>query len=109
MSIRTNIEDKQTEIDEERAVSPTGDSAIANDLQGRAAAAVRGDEGAWDNYMKTFAKDSTEMARLQPDPAGVPNSPQNLARAYLIGNGICGPASPGGTELSFTVGDTLDF
>ena len=109
MSIEKNIEDKQTAINAQRAASATGDSAIANDLQVKATAAVQGGTTEWDNYMKEFAKDSSEMARLQPEAGGTPSSPRNLARAYLIGNGICGPASPQGSELSFTVGATLDY
>ena len=109
MSIEKNIEEKQEAIDAERAASPTGDSAIANDLQVKAAAAVQGGTAEWNKYMNEFAKTSDEMARLQPDNASLPSSPRNLARAYLIGNGICGPASPGGTELSYTVGGTLDY
>lgn len=108
MSIRENIEEVQSAIEAERLVSPTGDSAIANALQIKAAAAIMGGENQWNDYMKGFAKTSDEMAKLQPDTDDLPNSPKNLALAYLVGNGNCGPASPGGTQLIFTVGDTLD-
>ena len=108
MSIQKNIEDVQDTINAERAASPTGDSETANNLQVKAAAAVHGGSTEWDDYMNEFAKDHNELALLQPDANDLPNSPKNLALAYLIGNGICGPASPGGTELSFTVGGALD-
>ncbi len=109
MSIESNIADKQSAIDAERATSPTGDSAIANDLQVKASAAVHGGDSEWETYMREFASTTDELARLMPETNDLPTSPRNLARAYLIGNGVCGPASPGGTELSYTVGDTLDF
>ncbi len=109
MSIGKNIVDKQSAIEAQRAASPTGDSTIANDLQVKASAAVHGGTAEWTNYMREFAKTTDEMGRLQPDTNDLPSSPRNLARAYLIGNGVCGPASPGGTELSYTVGDTLDY
>ena len=109
MSIEKNIENKQDAINAERAASATGNSEIANGLQVKAAAAVYGGTPEWDDYMKEFAKTSDEMARLQPETTSLPNSERNLARAYLIGNGICGPASFGGVALSFTVGNKLDY
>lgn len=109
MSIEANIAEKQEAIDKERRNSPTGDSEIANDLQVKASTAVHGGENEWTSYMNEFAKTTEELARLMPETNDLPNSPRNLARAYLIGNGVCGPASPGGTELSYTVGDALDY
>lgn len=108
MSIESNIGAKQAAIDAERASSMTGDSAIANDLQVKAAAAVHGGSSEWTDYMREFATTAEELALLMPETNGLPHSPKNLARTYLVGNGVCGAASPGGTELSFTVGDTLD-
>lgn len=109
MSIETNIQNKQDAINAERAASPTGDSEIANTLQIKAMAAVYGGTTEWGEYMTMFAVTTEEMARLQPGLDDLPSSERNLARAYLLGNGICGPASTGGVELSFTVGNKLDY
>lgn len=109
MSIESNIAAKQAAIDMERATSPTGDSAIANDLQVKAVAAIYGGTFEWEIYMREFATDADELGRLQPETNDSVTSPRNIARTYLVGNGICGPASPGGTELSYTVGDLLDY
>ena len=109
MSIEKNIENKQDAINAERAASATGNSDIANSLQVKATAAVYGGTTEWKNYMQEFAITPEEMGRLQPGAGDLPNSERNLARAYLLGNGICGPASTGGVQLSFTVGNKLDF
>lgn len=109
MSIESNIADKQAAIDNERANSINGESAIANDLQAKAVAAIYGGTFEWEIYMREFATDTSELARLMPETNDSVTSARNIARTYLVGNGICGPASPGGTELSYTVGDLLDY
>lgn len=108
MSIRENIEEVQTTVDQQRS-SSGGNSPMANELQVKAVATILGDAAAWENYMKMFAKDSAELSRLQAEPNTDENFEKNLARSYLIGNGNCGAASPGGTEYLFGVTDTLDY
>lgn len=108
MSIRTNIEEVQTTVDQQRSGSG-GDSPLANELQEKAVATILGGASAWDNYMKKFAKDTDEMNRLRAEPNTDENFEKNLARSYLVGNGNCGAASPDGTEYLFGVTDTLDY
>lgn len=108
MSIRTNIEEIQATVDQQRANSG-GNSTMANDLQKKAVATILGGASAWENYMKTFAKTSAELNRLRAEPNTDEFFERNLARSYLVGNGNCGAASPDGTEYLFGVTDTLDF
>ncbi len=108
MSIRENIEEIQATVDQQRSGSG-GNSPMANDLQKKAVATIMGGAAAWDNYMKSFAKNSIEMNRLRAEPDTDENFEKNLARSYLVGNGNCGAASPDGTEYLFGVTDTLDF
>ena len=72
-------------------------------------ATILGAAAAWEDYMKMFAKDGAELNRLQAEPNTDENFEKNLARSYLVGNGNCGAASPGGTEYLFGVTDTLDY
>lgn len=116
LKISEKIQRIQRIIEEERANSPTNDSPTANDLQVKAAAAIMGGAKYWDPYMEIFAEDAdgklnaADLAKLQPETDAAPHSEKNLARAYLIGNGNCGPASPtaGDNNLMFTVTETLD-
>ena len=108
MSIRTNIEEVQTTVDQQRS-SSGGDSPLANELQLKAVATILGGASAWENYMKKFAKNSAELDRLRAEPNTDEFFERNLARSYLVGNGNCGAASPDGTEYLFGVTDTLDY
>jgi hypothetical protein len=108
MSIRTNIEEVQATVDQQRANSG-GRSSLANELQEKAVATILGGAAAWENYMNAFAKDEKELGRLRAEPNTDENFERNLARSYLVGNGNCGAASPDGTEYLFGVTDTLDY
>ena len=108
MSIRDNIEEIQTLVDQERAASG-GHSATAMELQNKAVAAILGGASAWDEYMKMFSKNNTQLTKLRPEPNTDENFERNLARSYLVGNGNCGAASPDGTEYLFGVTGTLDY
>ncbi len=104
MSIRTNIEEMIKRLDDEKQ---TGGTTIADDMRKKVVRAITGGASQWDDYMKLFAKDESELARLRPDSDDGEVSAKNLARAYLIGNGVCTVLSH--QNLLFTVNDTLDF
>jgi hypothetical protein len=117
LNIENNIKRIKDIIRAEQEASPSGrDSTTANDLQEKAVAAILGGAADWEPYMKVFATDENEvldtaaLARLKPEPntdeAAVK---RNKARAYLIGNGNCGPNSVLGQSMDFGVGSLLDF
>jgi hypothetical protein len=116
LRIRQNIKRIQEKTKLEQEASEDGKtSQTALDLQVKAVAAILGGAADWEPYMTVFATDENNvldtdaLARLRPEPNTVANSERNKARAYLIGNGNCGPLSVDGPDMEFGVGDNLDF
>ena len=114
--IRHNIKKIQEKIKQEQDASDDGrTSQTANDLQEKAVAAILGGAPEWEPYMMIFATDEKgylhedALARLRPEPNTEESASRNKARAYLIGNGNCGPMSVDGVDMEFGVGDQLDF
>ncbi|HVE59418.1 MAG TPA: hypothetical protein VNB22_21590 [Pyrinomonadaceae bacterium] len=114
--IRDNIKRIQEKIKLEQEASDDGKtSQTANDLQEKAVAAILGGAAEWEPYMVIFATDEKgflhedALARLRPECHTGESVSRNKARAYLIGNGNCGPMSVDGPDMEFGVGDTLDF
>ena len=98
MAIKKKIKEKIEEMEK--------DGAVRLDVQQKAVAAILGgaDSDEWVVYMSQFAEDDADLKILMPEDNGDPNNFQrNLARAYLVGNGNCGAASPG------IIGGGLDF
>ena len=62
---------------------------VSNDVRGKARAAIHGGVVQYVQYMKLFATNDEELARLLPleDPI---DAVREEARAYLIRNGVCG-------------------
>jgi hypothetical protein len=104
MSIQEKIKAVQDKINEQRLASGGVSSAKAVEVQEAAAAAILlGGEKIRD-YMRIFTQDEEELAKMMPDPAKPPHKGKNLARAYLMGDGNCGPASPQGPGLGLLFG-----
>lgn len=114
--IRDNIKRIQEKIKKEQDASADGrTSKTANELQEMAVAAILGGAADWEPYMTVFATDENgflhedALARLRPERNSEESAARNKARAYLIGNGNCGPMSVDGVDMDFGVGDNLDF
>ena len=114
--IRDNIKRIQEQIKQEQDESDDGrTSQTANDLQEKAVAAILGGAADWELYMMIFATDEKgllhedALARLRPERHSEESASRNKARAYLVGNGNCGPMSVDGVDMEFGVGDHLDF
>ena len=120
MAISDNIREVMDKIQQEHA---TGSTPTGDEVRRRAYAAIM--KGAnsieWKDYMRLFAKNEAELAKLMPEResssgsgsgsgSGYDNevSHRNLARVYLLGNGPCGSDSPTGAPLDFGVGTVLD-
>ena len=101
MTIKANIEAKierlQQEKEEMLALEPPDQiGPEATEMKNLAIAAVLGDRDAFIAYMKLFATNDQELARLIPTD-GTQNDPvKREARAYLVSNAICAPATATG-------------
>jgi hypothetical protein len=122
MSIRANIEKVMGKIQAENAEIENfevgdADSVVARPrisetgkiVRQKAVAAIKSGEGspAWEEYMKMFAADERELARLLPADATKDVFDMDVARTYLVGNGTCG-AETTGFHLIEGVDDKLD-
>ncbi|HEX8399865.1 MAG TPA: hypothetical protein VF644_20715 [Pyrinomonadaceae bacterium] len=120
MAISDNIKEVMAKIQQEHGTSstPTGD-----EVRRKAYAAIMkgSNSNEWKDYMRLFAKNDAELAKLMPEPESSSGSGsgsgsgystdagrRNLARVYLAGNGPCGAESPQGAPLDFGVGTVLD-
>lgn len=101
MSIRSNIEAKATAVG-------GGNTTLGDEIQAKAVAAMKAGQGsgAWQTYMELFSTNATELARLMPTDSTLNVPTFDLARAYLVGNGVCGAATTG--ELLNFIDDKLD-
>ncbi len=101
MSIRSNIEAKASAVG-------GGDTELGDEIQAKSVAAMKGGQGsdAWQTYMEMFSQNSTELARLLPTDSTSNVAQFDLARAYLVGNGVCGAATTG--DLLNFIDDKLD-
>lgn len=102
MSIKNNIEDVMKEIND-------GNTGLAISIQAKAVEAIKAGEGSneWIEYMKLFSKDADQLARLEPTDNTKDDFDMDVARTYLVGNGMCGAATTG-SNLNFGIGEKLD-
>ncbi|MDQ4123189.1 MAG: hypothetical protein M3209_17265 [Acidobacteriota bacterium] len=121
MAISDNIKEVMEKIRQEHG---TGSTPTGDEVRRRAYAAIMkgANSNEWKEYMRLFAKNEAELAKLMPEPesnsgsgsgygSGYNNNDaarRNLARVYLLGNGPCGGDSPTGAPLDFGVGNILD-
>ena len=102
MSIRGNIE---AVIE---AVKIPENIDLGNELQQKAIAAIMAGIGTseWRAYVQLFAKSSEQLARLMGDDRAQTDYMMDVARTYLIGNGVCGAITV--DRLLYGVDDKLD-
>jgi len=110
MTIKANIEEKIEELQVEKEglaeKDPPEIGPKARQLKELAISAVLGDRDAFIAYMKIFAKTDQELARLIPLDGSEDDPDKREARAYLVSNAVCAPATA--TGLIDNVFDRLD-
>lgn len=118
MAISDNISEVMDKIQQEHG---TGSTPTGDEVRRKAYAAIMkgANSNEWKDYMRLFAKNETELAKLMPESESGSGSGsgsgyntdvgrRNLARVYLVGNGPCGADSVTGAPLDFGVGTVLD-
>jgi hypothetical protein len=106
MTIRANIEEVIVEIQKEiEELGPAG-GEFSQEVKLNAIAAILGGDPERVVYMKHYAKTSAELARLVPNGEAEEDPERREARAYLIANAVCAPATA--TGLINNVFDRLD-
>jgi hypothetical protein len=97
MTIKANIEEKILQLQKEKDETPPGQIGPLNkEVKELAIAAVLGEKEDFIAYMKLYAKTPDDLARLIPTD-GTENDPvKREARAYLVSNAICAPATATG-------------
>jgi hypothetical protein len=108
MNIDQNIQAKADAIHAERLahqVDPSVPTPISDEVQSKAVNAILGSITDYVDYMRLFAADEVELARLIPTD-GTTEPERQLARAYLVRNGVCGSGT--GDHLLENVSVTLN-
>ena len=108
MAISDNIRAKMGLIAQENAETE-GESETGKDIATKAIAAIHKGAGSteWKTYMELFAAgNAADLARLIPTDGSENDTAKREARAYLVGNGVCGPGTT--TGLLNTVFKKLD-
>lgn len=113
MTIRANVQaiaDRiQQEIDAKAAApdDPNVTTELTNDVQQKSIRAIFGgyESEDWEAYMRLFATDADELAKLRPTPEM--SDAKRTALAYLVANGMCGTGTTG--ALADNVTDTTDM
>lgn len=95
MSIKENIEEMINILSAEREQigDDTKPHPIADKVRTRATKAILGGVGDRAVYMTMFAKSTEELERLIPTDGTDNDEAKNVARAYLIANGMCAPGT----------------
>jgi hypothetical protein len=91
MAIDDNINQVKLALRAEREAlqnDPAAPTPVANNLRAKAEAAVHGGVVAYVEYMRLFATNAEELARLLPLEQPIDDERQK-ARAYLVRNGVC--------------------
>lgn len=106
MSIKKNIEAVIEKIHQEREEvgDPNKPHKFSDALRTKAMNAIFGNQEAYVIYMQMFAETDEELARLMPaDEAGDDEEKKrNIARAYLVANGMCAPGTGDGLLTNVT-------
>ena len=108
MSIKENIEGVIKILEDERiAINDLSKPhPLSDEFRGKATRAITGSAADWVIYMKQFAKDDQQLARLIPTDGTEKDVIKNTARAYLAANGMCAPGT--GRNLGINVTGKLD-
>lgn len=107
MAISDNIDAKITAMDLERNVSPPGPTPVADEISEKAVKAILGGVQDWIIYMSLFKTSDAELAKLMPTAGTTqPERDLNMAKAYLVSNGVCGSGT--GRHLKDNVTVRLD-
>ena len=91
MAIDDNINAKRLALRAEMEAHQENDAAltpVADELRAKAEAAVFGGIAEYIDYMRLFATNDAELARLLPLEQPL-DADRQTARAYLVRNGVC--------------------
>lgn len=108
MAIDDNIKEKRDAMRAERIAkqnNPAAPTPISEEVQSKATKAILGGIADYVDYMKLFAKNDAELARLIPTD-GTTEPERQRARAYLVRNGMCGHGT--GEQILDNVTTTLN-
>lgn len=107
MNIKKTLDDLILKIDDEMAKN-NGHSDTADRLKDLSIKAILGGPGEWIEYMRLFEdkNDPAQLARLIPTDGSQVRGDMQVARAYLIAGGPCGPSTY--KDLARTVTIVLD-
>lgn len=103
MSIKSNIEEVIEDIG-------SGNTQLGAEIRSKSTAAIIAGSGTpeWTAYMTKFSQSPEQLARLLPTDDTIGAEDFDVARTYLVANGMCGSDTTGTTTLLTTVGDKLD-
>ena len=104
MSIKSNIEAVKEKIHLEREAvgDPNAAHEFSDALRTKAMNAIFGNQDAYVIYMQMFAENEEELARLMPvdGTEDGEEKKRNIARAYLVANGMCAPGTGDGLLIN---------
>jgi hypothetical protein len=106
MTIRANIEAKIVEMQQEVEAHGSAGGDVSRQVKEGAINAIMGGAADWVAYMKLFANNPDQLARLIPSDGTEDDLDKREARAYLVSNAICAPGTA--TNLIDNVFDRLD-
>jgi hypothetical protein len=106
MSIKSNIEGVIEKIHQEREEigDPNKPHEFSDQVRTKAMNAIFGNQEQYVTYMQLFAENGEELARLMPADGDEEENKRNIARAYLVANGMCAPGTGDGL-LNNVTGD----
>lgn len=106
MTIRANIEKVIADLEADRIANPPHGGDFSKIFKEAAISAVLGGVEDYIVYMKRFSQTPGQIARLIPTDGTHNDQDKREARAYLVSNGVCAPATA--TGLINNVLDRLD-
>lgn len=106
MTIRANIQKVIDDLEADRIAHPPNGGDFSKNFKEAAISAVLGGVDDYAAYMRRFAQTPGQIARLIPTDGSHTNPDNREARAYLVSNGVCAPATA--TGLLNNVLDRLD-
>ena len=108
MSIKSNIEVviEKIHLEREAVGDPNKPHEFSDELRTKAMNAIFGNQEDYVTYMRLFINNDNEeeLARLMPaaEDGNEEEKKRNIARAYLVANGMCAPGTGDGLLTNVT-------
>lgn len=106
MTIQANIKEVTEKLQTDIEVNGAEGGDFSREVVTKAVNAILGEKEDYIKYMELFAKTPDELARLIPTDGSDNDPVKRKARAYLVSNAVCAPATA--TGLIENVHDFLD-